>query len=422
MFQFPPWLLLAGGAAIGWLRNFWNWVYTHSFGQIVRRITVSVDVEEFDHADAYFWLQSWVEQKLLSRKLSALQLRKVRGRHQNEPSVIGDEEEPDNNYELVPAYGVYPFRWRDRYLVIYSSNKEDEGAAPTGSRTTFGPRRSVRLTIWGTRDRALLLRLINEARDQWLASHPTALQYFSHRHSWWRARPLPERPRVTVYMPEGLIDQVLADCRSFLGRRETFYTMGIPWRHGILFYGPPGTGKTTLVQCIATELRLPLYYLSLASISSRNDLAELLDSVQPGSILLIEDVDCIAAAADRMSNQQDENQAATPGSTVTNAAQEKITPSDLLNFIDGIIAAQGRLLILTTNYPDNLDPALVRAGRVDKKWKIDFAAEAQLLAFHAAATASGLTTVPCNLFLAQLPTPCTIADAQAALLCPELAL
>ena len=55
--------------------------------------------------------------------------------------------------------------------------------------------------------------------------------------------------------------------------------------------------------------------------------------------------------------------------TSASSGAAKITTSDLLNYIDGIIASQGRILVMTTNYPEKLDRALVRAGRVDRRWE-----------------------------------------------------
>jgi chaperone BCS1 len=60
----------------------------------------------------------------------------------------------------------------------------------------------------------------------------------------------------------------------------------------------------------------------------------------------------------------------SPAPTNPNA---KVSLSCLLNQIDGAAAAEGRLLILTTNCPEVLDAALLRAGRIDEKFKIDFA-------------------------------------------------
>lgn len=43
-----------------------------------------------------------------------------------------------------------------------------------------------------------------------------------------------------------------------------------------------------------------------------------------------------------------------------------LTFDALLNCIDGVERADGVLLIVTTNHPDTVDPALMRAGRVDR--------------------------------------------------------
>jgi SpoVK/Ycf46/Vps4 family AAA+-type ATPase len=45
--------------------------------------------------------------------------------------------------------------------------------------------------------------------------------------------------------------------------------------------------------------------------------------------------------------------------------QEKLDLSFLLNLLDGTLEAQGRILIVTTNFPERLDRALVRPGRID---------------------------------------------------------
>jgi len=49
---------------------------------------------------------------------------------------------------------------------------------------------------------------------------------------------------------------------------------------------------------------------------------------------------------------------------------EKITLSFLLNLLDGILETPGRILIITTNHPELLDPALIRPGRIDIKLKV----------------------------------------------------
>ena len=62
-------------------------------------------------------------------------------------------------------------------------------------------------------------------------------------------------------------------------------------------------------------------------------------------------------------------QTAADGTTV----KPGVTLSGLLNAIDGVASQEGRVLVLTTNYPDRLDPALIRPGRVDLKVRFDLA-------------------------------------------------
>jgi len=47
------------------------------------------------------------------------------------------------------------------------------------------------------------------------------------------------------------------------------------------------------------------------------------------------------------------------------ANSEKLTLGFLLNLLDGVLEVPGRILIMTTNYPEKLDKALIRPGRID---------------------------------------------------------
>merc|ERR550525_133355 len=39
----------------------------------------------------------------------------------------------------------------------------------------------------------------------------------------------------------------------------------------------------------------------------------------------------------------------------------------LLNVLDGVVDSPGRVVVMTTNHPDKLDPALIRPGRINKR-------------------------------------------------------
>ncbi|VDQ07173.1 unnamed protein product [Trichobilharzia regenti] len=56
-----------------------------------------------------------------------------------------------------------------------------------------------------------------------------------------------------------------------------------------------------------------------------------------------------------------------------------LTLSGLLNALDGVTSTDGRIIFMTTNYIEKLDPALIRPGRVDMRVRVDMCDRSQLL-------------------------------------------
>src|SRR5690606_7749955 len=128
----------------------------------------------------------------------------------------------------------------------------------------------------------------------------------------------------------------------------------------------PGTGKSSFILALAGHLGLNLCLLSLSGLSLDDQgLQNLLSCVPSRSIVLIEDID----AAFGNSGDVTPNDLATSQSLLgTRNKKDKsigITFSGLLNAIDGVASGEGRLLFMTTNHPERLDPALIRPGRID---------------------------------------------------------
>ena len=84
------------------------------------------------------------------------------------------------------------------------------------------------------------------------------------------------------------------------------------------------------------------------------------------SIILLEDVDAAFASRDDEKDQNNNND------NVAYQGINRLTLSGLLNAIDGVTSTEGRLMFMTTNYPERLDPALIRPGRVDAKHYIGY--------------------------------------------------
>ena len=56
-----------------------------------------------------------------------------------------------------------------------------------------------------------------------------------------------------------------------------------------------------------------------------------------------------------------------------------LTLSGLLNMLDGVVSTEGRLVFMTTNYINRLDPALIRPGRVDLIQFVGNATDTQII-------------------------------------------
>lgn len=166
-------------------------------------------------------------------------------------------------------------------------------------------------------------------------------------HYWSEAAKTRGRPMSSVSVPAENRLKITSFVKGFLEREDWSREKAVPWRTGLFLYGPPGTGKSSMILAIASEFRLPIYYLSLSSMSDR-DLSGLVSSVPPRSLIVIEDID----VGGRKTSRGDKD---TDGASL----------SGLLNAIDGIGAGEGRIVIATSNNRESLDPALIRTGRFD---------------------------------------------------------
>ncbi|KAI0095846.1 P-loop containing nucleoside triphosphate hydrolase protein [Nemania sp. FL0031] len=175
--------------------------------------------------------------------------------------------------------------------------------------------------------------------------------------SWQPKARKPIRRVDTVHFDDSLKQALLADIRKYLdpSTKRLYQSRSMPYRRGYLFFGPPGTGKSSLSTAIAGEFGLDLYEVKIPCVASDQDLEQMFQEIPPQCIVLLEDVDAIWTDRDF---EKDESHA---------VARSSCTLSGLLNVLDGVGSAEGRIVILTTNKPERLDSALVRPGRVDMK-------------------------------------------------------
>lgn len=144
----------------------------------------------------------------------------------------------------------------------------------------------------------------------------------------------------------------------------------MPCRRGYLLYRPPGTGKSSLSLSITSHFNLDIYILNVSSVNS-SSLSDLFTELPPQYILLLEDIDAVGMTQTRQVSVEESSQVAADPEKKTES-KGRATLSELLNALDGVSSHEGRVLIITTNHKENLDPALIRARRADRKVELPY--------------------------------------------------
>lgn len=145
---------------------------------------------------------------------------------------------------------------------------------------------------------------------------------------------------------------------------ELFERVGINPPKGVLLYGPPGTGKTLLAKAVAATIGANFIFSPASAIVDKyiGESARLIREMfsyakeHAPCIIFMDEIDAIGGR--RFSE----------GTSADREIQR--TLMELLNQMDGFDYLGQTKVIMATNRPDTLDPALLRAGRLDRKIEI----------------------------------------------------
>jgi len=202
----------------------------------------------------------------------------------------------------------------------------------------------------------------------------------------------PKRSLESVFLPKDQKKTIVNLITNFL-KPETiqqYEDFGINHKLTILFEGVPGTGKSSLIAALASHFNMNIAIISFTPKmtdvgfmrSMRMFERNKHDNDEEGeeerdTLLVIEDMDCIFVA--RKSNDENRNQ---------------VTFSGILNALDGVTTGGNQIVIMTTNHIENLDPALIRPGRVDHIVRFDYATKEQIKEIFTVYTKNDLTVKP----------------------------
>jgi transitional endoplasmic reticulum ATPase len=179
----------------------------------------------------------------------------------------------------------------------------------------------------------------------------------------------------SLILPETIKGQ-LQQLQAVIEDPESARRFGVDPPTGLLLAGPPGTGKTTVAKVLAAQAKCSFYPVSGADVMSKwvgeseGNIRRLFERARENrpSIIFIDEIDAIAGRR---------------GEVETRDGQV----NQLLAEIDGVAGQRGLFVVGATNRPDQLDPALLRGGRLSRTIVLglpDESARLQMLRLHTA--------------------------------------
>lgn len=186
-----------------------------------------------------------------------------------------------------------------------------------------------------------------------------------------------ENEQVISFAEIGGLNDQIRDLRETvelpLTNPELFIRVGIKAPKGVLLYGPPGTGKTLLAKALASNINATFLKVVASAIVDKyiGESARIIREMfgfardhQP-AVIFMDEIDAIGGS--RYSE----------GSSADREIQR--TLMELLSQMDGFDTSGQVKIVMATNRPDILDPALLRPGRLDRKIEIPLPNEAARL-------------------------------------------
>nr|CAH8826484.1 unnamed protein product [Trichobilharzia regenti] len=334
-----------------------------------RNLTLTLEVASYDKA--YPWVLHWITMKS-SGPLANNAKGRMSGASQHlsvETNVIRTEGgRIKAAFDFVPSVGVHYMTHQMRLIRV-----ERVRAQQSLQGASVAPFESVTLTTFG-RNTRFFIDLLEEAREEALAREKGWTVVYKAVGSEWRqfGYPRPRRPLNSVILRDGIAEAIVADVKEFVDNQTWYTDRGIPYHRGYLLYGPPGCGKTSFITALAGHLDYSISILNLSEFGMTADrLDHLLAHAPLQTIILLEDIDAAVHSRSKSNDNLLQSKAYEGMPT--------LTLSGLLNALDGVTSTDGRIIFMTTNYIEKLDPALIRPGRVDMRVRVDMCDRSQLL-------------------------------------------
>lgn len=317
--------------------------------RIVRITTYKATIYQTD--DLYYYLTDWFNDSHKSKVRNVEYLTSSFSEDEY-PSIGEEEEKADKGIKEVPV-DDYFYKWVGWRLIKISYGKEKlENASSLKSAYLKN------YTFKGFFAAKAIRGLMDQVYQEYKTKGKSSMVYQSEHNYFRRIAKVGGKKITDVILNPEVKERIISDIEIWKKSKPDYVRRGIPYRRGHCYHGPPGTGKTTIVKAVAKEFGFNIYSIDLKK-TEDDHLIHLLRDIESGSILLFEDIDSTFDGRKSLN-------------------KKGVTFSGFLNALDGIVEMDGVLVIITTNHIGKMDPALLRAGRMDLKVEVGYSSEEEI--------------------------------------------
>lgn len=322
--------------------------------RIQRRIIYTVKIEQTD--DLFLYLEKWLihhhekEYRSVIAHIGDIYIPDQTGKGMEVPRSTKDDDESTISRETIKyrqENDTLIVKLKGSYVKIYKGREKLENASSLLS--LYFDHFSISILFFKSKIKCLLEEVIDFNQQFKKESSRRDVYTWDGYHNWNRLTDIRMKSFDQVVLPKEMKESLIKDIDEFLVSEKWYEEKAIPYKRGYLFYGTPGNGKTSVSVAMANYLNRSIHTVTISEITDDASMRSVFRGVKASAVLLFEDVDTMFDGR---------------------KSKKGASFSTFLNCLDGVFYKHGSIVIMTTNYVNKLDPALIRPGRIDFKAEI----------------------------------------------------
>lgn len=276
----------------------------------------------------------------------------------------------------IPVDGTYFVSHKGTiYTIKYETttptkdNSLTQGATPKSDLTV------TISTLGFSKDK--VINVINEFIDLHPIEFPVEL-YMTNYGALEQISRVVEAPKSKEdnYIKESITNEIFGKIDKFLDSKDWYNENRLDYTESFLFHGLPGTGKSTVIETIIDHYKFDVLVFNKITVDGLETVSKYIkdrnSKYKKPLLVVIEDLE----NTDALISEEHHDD-----SSRSFRRMDASFKSQILNFFSGTSSPTNVIFIVTTNYPEKLDPAMMRRGRINHHIEIPFLTNEEIANF-----------------------------------------